>query len=113
MTNRIKMAADCPCQRFKLSHVSEINLNAVMRRAAQDRSGLAQAQRKLAGAILPDDIRAAQDRLNIQQRAVGLAMRTRDNAAAEQNLLEMEDTLAVIEKFIRTTTILSRPQTAR
>jgi hypothetical protein len=86
---------------------------AVMRRAAQDRSGLAQAQRKLAGAILPDDIRAAQDRLNIQQRAVGLAIRTRDNAAAEQNLLEMEDTLAVMEKFIRTATILSRPQTAR
>jgi hypothetical protein len=87
---------------------------AVMRRAAQDRAGLAQAQRKLAGAPLPDDIREAQDRLNIQQRAVALAMRTRDNAAAEQKLLEMEDTLAVIEKFIRTTaTISSRPPTAR
>ena len=87
---------------------------AVMRRAAQARAGLAQAQRKLGGAPLPDDVRAAQDRLNIQQRALGLAMRTRDNAAAEQKLLEMEDTLAVIEKFIRTAaTILSRPQTAR
>ena len=41
-------------------------------------------------------------------------MRTHDNAAVEQNLLEMEDTLAVIEKFIRTAaTISSRPQTAR
>jgi hypothetical protein len=27
-------------------------------------------------------------------------MRARDNAAAEQNLRAMEDTLAVIEKFI-------------
>ena len=51
-------------------------------------------------APLPDEIRAAQDRLNSQQRALGLAMRTRDYAAAEQNLRDMEDTLAVIEKFI-------------
>jgi hypothetical protein len=75
---------------------------AVMTRAVQDRSGLVQAQRRLAvaGTPLPDDIRAAQDRLTSQQQALGLAMRTRDNAAAEQNLRAMEDTLAVIEKFI-------------
>jgi hypothetical protein len=75
---------------------------AVMRRAAQARAGLAQAQRKLSASRVPvpDDIRDAQDRLNSQQRAVALAMRTRDNAAAEQNLRVMEDTLAAIEKFI-------------
>ena len=75
---------------------------AVMTRAAQDRSGLIQAQRKLAvaGTPLPDDIRTAQDRLTSQQQALGLAVRTRDNVAAEQNLRSMEDTLAVIEKFI-------------
>jgi hypothetical protein len=43
---------------------------------------------------------AAQDRLNVQQRAMGLAMRTRDSAAAEQNLGTLEDTVAVIEKHI-------------
>ena len=89
---------------------------AVMRRTAQDRAGLAQAQRKLSasGVPVPDEIRDAPDRLNSQQRALGLAMRTRDNAAAEQKLLEMEDTLAVMEKFIHTAaTISSRPQTAR
>jgi len=76
--------------------------SAVMRRAAQDRMGLAQAQRKLTveGVSLPDDIRAAQNRLTSQQRAVGLAMRTRDSAGAEQSLRDMEDTLAVIEQFI-------------
>jgi hypothetical protein len=75
---------------------------AVMTRVSQDRSRLGQAQRKLAvaGAPLPDEIRAAQDKLNNQQRALGLTMRARDNAAAEQNLSDMEDTLAVIEKFI-------------
>jgi len=90
--------------------------SAVMRRVAPDRSGLAQAQRKLSasGVPVPDEIRDATDRLNSQQRALGLAMRMRDNAAAEQKLLEMEDTLAVMEKFIRTAaTISSRPQTAR
>ena len=75
---------------------------AVMRRAAQARAGLAQAQRKLSASRVPvpDEIRDAQDRLNSQQRAVALAVRTRDNTAAEQNLRVMEDTLAAIEKFI-------------
>ena len=73
-----------------------------MLRVAQDQSALAVAQRKLAaaGTPLPDDIRAAQGRLTSQQQAFGLAMRARDNAAAEQDLRAMEDTLAVIEKFI-------------
>ncbi|MGC9971951.1 MAG: hypothetical protein ABSE56_15335 [Bryobacteraceae bacterium] len=78
------------------------HFSAVMTRAAQDRSRLAQARRKLAvaGAPLPDDIRAAQDRLTSQQQAFGLAVRARDDAAAEQDLRAMEDALAVIEKFL-------------
>ena len=62
------------------------------------RAGLAQTQRKLAASRVPvpDEIRDAQERLNSQQRAVALAMRTRDNAALEQNLRTMEDTLAAI-----------------
>jgi hypothetical protein len=75
---------------------------AVMRRTAPDRAALAQAQRKLlvAGVPLPDNIRAAQDRLNGQQQAVALAMRTRDYAAGEQSLRALEDTLVVIEDFV-------------
>ena len=75
---------------------------AVMTRIAQDRSALVRVQRKLSvtGFALPDDVRAAQDRLNSQQQAFSLAMRTRDNVAAEQRLRDLEDTLAVIEKFI-------------
>ncbi len=78
------------------------HLSAVMLRVVQDQSGLALAQRKLAatGTPLPDDIRAAQGRLTSQQQAFGLAVRTRDIAAAEQDLRAMEDTLAAIEKFI-------------
>jgi hypothetical protein len=55
-----------------------------MTRTAQDRSALGNLQRKLpvAGAPFPADLRAAQDRLTSQQQALGLAMRTRDNAAA-------------------------------
>jgi hypothetical protein len=71
-------------------------------RASQDRLGLAQAERKLtlAGVALPDEIRAARDRMANQQQAVALAIRTRDNAAAGQRMRDLEDTLAVIEKFI-------------
>jgi hypothetical protein len=76
--------------------------SAVMMRAAKDQVGLAQAEAGLsrAGTALPDHIRAARDRMTSQQQAVALAFRTRDNAAAEQNLRALEDTLAVIEKFI-------------
>jgi hypothetical protein len=75
---------------------------AVMRRAAQTRFALAQAQRKLsvAGMPLPDDIRAAQERLPSQQQAANLALRTRDYAAGEQSLRATEDTLVVIEDFV-------------
>jgi hypothetical protein len=75
---------------------------AVMRRAAQTRFALAQAQRKssVAGVPLPDDIRAAQERLPSQQQAANLAIRTRDYAAGEQSLRAMEDTLVVIEDFL-------------
>ena len=78
---------------------------AVMRRAAQTRFALAQAQRKssIAGVPLPDDIRAAQERLPSQQQAANLAIRTRDYAAGEQSLRAMEDTLVVIEAFLAKT----------
>jgi hypothetical protein len=75
---------------------------AVMRRAAQTRFALAQAQRKSSatGVPIPDDIRAAQERLPSQQQAANLAIRTRDYAAGEQSLRAMEDTLVVIEDFV-------------
>jgi hypothetical protein len=78
---------------------------AVMRRAAQTRFALAQAQRKssVAGVPLPVDIRAAEERLPSQQQAANLAIRTRDYAAGEQSLRAMEDTLAVIEDFVAKT----------
>jgi hypothetical protein len=74
----------------------------VMTRIAQDRVALAQAERKLTAANmpLPDDIRAARDRLTSQQQVVVLTLRTRDFAAGEQNLRALEETLEVIEKFI-------------
>jgi hypothetical protein len=76
-----------------------------MRRAAQARSALAQAQRKLSVAAvpLPDEIRTAEERLPSQQQAANLAIRTRDYAAGEQSLRAMEDTLAVIEDFVAKT----------
>jgi hypothetical protein len=80
---------------------------AVMRRAAQTRFALAQAQRKssVAGVPLPDDIRAAEERLPSQQQAVNLAMRTRNYAEGEQSLRAMEDALAVIEDYVAKTGI--------
>jgi hypothetical protein len=76
---------------------------AIMRRASQDRLRLAQTERKRTGAgvPLPDEIRAAQERLNSEQQAVNLAMRARDYAAGQQRLGAMEDTLAVIEDFLK------------
>jgi len=76
--------------------------SAVMRRAAQARLALAQAQRKstVAGSPLPEDIQAARERLTSQQQAVNVAMRARDYAAGEQSLRAMEETLAVIENSL-------------
>ena len=75
---------------------------AVMVRVSQDRLALAQAGIKLAvgGGALPDEIRAAQNRLANQQQAVALAIRMRDNAAAEQRMGDLEDTLVVIEEYV-------------
>ncbi len=85
---------------------------AVMRRAAQARFALAQAQRKssVAGVPLPDDIRAAQESLPSQQQAANLALRTRDYAAGEQSLRAMEDTLMVIEDFVAKSGTTVNPQ---
>jgi len=68
---------------------------AVMLRASQDRGAVARS-----GAQVPDDVKAALQKLNAQQQAVGMAMRTRDYAAGEQGLRDIEETLAVIEKFV-------------
>jgi hypothetical protein len=63
---------------------------------------LAQLQRAGNGSPvpLPDEVRAASDRLLPQQRAVTIAMRSRDNASANQSLQKLEDSLKVIEDFL-------------
>jgi hypothetical protein len=74
----------------------------VMIRALRAKSGLAQRQQRQAapGAELPEDVRAARERLNAQQQAVLTAVAARDNGLAEQHLNEMEETLKVIEQFL-------------
>jgi len=74
----------------------------VMIRALRAKSGLAQRQQRQAapGAELPEDVRAARDRLNAQQQAVLNAVSARDNGLAEQRLNDMEETLKVIEQFL-------------
>jgi hypothetical protein len=78
--------------------------SALTRRANLAMVGLAQAQRRASVSgtrvPLPDDIRAAQERLTKQQQAANLAIRARDYTAGEQSLRAMEDTLAVIEDFL-------------
>jgi len=76
--------------------------SSAMQRAARDRPGLAQAQRKLSltGGSLPDEVLAAQARLNSEQQAVSSALRTRDYAAGEQSLRVIEETLTIIESFL-------------
>ena len=76
--------------------------HAVTIRALRAKSGLAQQQQRQAapGAGLPEDVRAARDRLIAQQQAVLSAMSARDNRLAEQRLNDMEETLKVIERFL-------------
>lgn len=82
----------------------EINqrFRAAMMRVSHARMGLAQLQRARTGtpAPLPNDVVAASDRLNAQQRALAIAMRSRDEATEQKNLQDLEDTLTVIEKFL-------------
>ena len=76
---------------------------ALTRRATQATVALAQAQRRASvtgGVPLPDDVRAAQERLTKLQQAANLAIRTRDYAAGEQSLRAMQDALAVIDDFL-------------
>jgi len=75
---------------------------ALTRRASRATVALAQAQRKasVTGMPLPDDMRAAQERLPKLQQAANLAIRTRDYTAGEQTFRAMEDTLAAIEDFL-------------
>jgi hypothetical protein len=76
--------------------------NAAMVRTGSARNGLNQFQRSANGTPrpLPDDIRAASDRLLTQQRAVTIAMRSRDTASINQDLQELESTLKLIEDFL-------------
>jgi hypothetical protein len=76
--------------------------NLVMTRAVRAKAGLAQWQRRQAasGAALPDDVRAARDRVDGQIQAVISAMRGRDNVAAAQHLKDADETVAVIEQFL-------------
>ena len=73
-----------------------------MMRVSRARVGLAQLQRARIGtpAPLPDNVVAASDRLNTQQRAVAIAMRSRDDATEQKSFQDLEDTLTVIEKFL-------------
>ena len=75
---------------------------ALTRRASRATVALAQAQRKasVTGVPLPDDMRAAQERLPKLQQAANLAIRTRDYTGGEQTFRAMEDTLAAIEDFL-------------
>jgi hypothetical protein len=77
--------------------------SALTRRANLTTVRLAQAQRRASvtgGVPVPDDIRAAQERLTKLQQAANLAIRTRDYTAGEQSLRAMQDTLAVIDDFL-------------
>jgi hypothetical protein len=71
-------------------------------RALRAKVGLAQRQQRQGApsAELPEDVRAARDRLNAQQQAVFSAISARDNSLAEQRLNDMEETLKVIEQFL-------------
>ena len=75
--------------------------SSLMARASQAKSGLAQLERSQAGSgELPEDVRAARDRLDAQLQAVASAMGARDNGLAKQNLHAAENTLTVIEQFL-------------
>jgi hypothetical protein len=82
----------------------EINrrYGAAMMRVSRARMGLAQFQRARTGipAPLPYNVVAARDRLNTQQRAIAIAMRSRDDATEQKSFQDLEDTLTVIEKFL-------------
>jgi len=70
--------------------------------ASQELARLARLQRSRTGAGegLPDDVRAAHDRVNAEAQAATLALRTRDYASGEQHLQAAEDALKVIERFL-------------
>src|SRR5205823_1329844 len=76
--------------------------SSVLVRAGRVKSGLAQYQRQQSGSVteLPDDVRAARDRLDTQLQAVASAMGARNNGLAKQNLHAAEDMLTVIEQFL-------------
>jgi len=91
-----------PSPALSPQHEFARHYHAVTIRALRAKSGLAQRQQRQAapGAELPEDVRAARDRLNAQQQAVLNAVSARDNGLAEQRLNDMEETLKVIEQFL-------------
>nr|AGT45847.1 hypothetical protein PPT_M1_02 [uncultured marine bacterium PPT_M1] len=76
--------------------------SAVMVRASRARGNLNQLERRQAssGTELPENVSAARDRLDVEMRAVAVAMRTHNSGQAEQSLHAAEDALATIEQFL-------------
>jgi hypothetical protein len=52
------------------------------------------------GVQLPADVRAARDRLDAQLQAAILAYQKQNTAEAEKDLQSVEDSLAVMEKYL-------------
>lgn len=71
-------------------------------RSNQDMFRAQQAKRELTlrGGEIPANVRDARDRLDDQYKAVLTAISQRDNAQAAQALQSMENSLAVIEKYL-------------
>ena len=74
--------------------------NQALFRAQRDKRALMQLQQSQSGAPLPDDVRAARDRLDDQVKSSLMAMSRRDNAQASQALQSTEASLTVIEKYL-------------
>ena len=74
--------------------------NQALFRAQRDKRELMQLQQSQSGTQLPDDVRAARDRLDDQVKSILAAMSRRDNAQANQALQSTEASLTVIEKYL-------------
>jgi hypothetical protein len=74
--------------------------SAVGARAGKAKGQLAQLERTGQGVQLPADVRAARDRLDAQLQAAILAYQKQNTAEAEKDLQSVEDSLAVMEKYL-------------
>jgi hypothetical protein len=77
--------------------------SAVIGRANRAKVQLAQLERKQAGQgiQLPAEVSDARDHLDTQLKAVIVAMQKRDTDQTEQSLQSFEDTVSVIEKYLK------------